>query len=251
MNAVAVPKRRRRRIMRAFEISELSAVDKPAQEGARVAIMKRDDGGEEAFAKALVVMTEPVAGHVHVIELADGGGMTWASSSPGRESHSHPWIIRGDGEIVVGEAEGHTHDVDQAEARAVLERLLKARDGAIAAEVLGVPETLPASLRNIPLAAELPDVDATAEQRRAIDERNARRRDRAEREAALAGADVPLSTLADLDRKLEAIARDRARDNESMQQAFARLVASGDDETFTTTLRLREIVARHGPGATP
>jgi hypothetical protein len=35
-----------KRIMRAFKISEVSAVDKPAQEGARMVIMKRDSAGD-------------------------------------------------------------------------------------------------------------------------------------------------------------------------------------------------------------
>ena len=34
----------RKRIMREFRIDEISGVDNPAQEGARVAVMKRDDG---------------------------------------------------------------------------------------------------------------------------------------------------------------------------------------------------------------
>ncbi len=37
--------RRRRRVMRSFKISEISAVDRPAQAGARAVIMKRAGGG--------------------------------------------------------------------------------------------------------------------------------------------------------------------------------------------------------------
>jgi len=41
----------KRRIMHEFSIHEISAVDSPAQKGARVAIMKRDDGKGEPFRK--------------------------------------------------------------------------------------------------------------------------------------------------------------------------------------------------------
>lgn len=40
---------KQRRIMRKFEIHELSAVDKPAQEGAKMVLMKRDDSIEKAL----------------------------------------------------------------------------------------------------------------------------------------------------------------------------------------------------------
>lgn len=44
----------RRNIMREFTLSEISAVDRPAQEAAKMAIMKRDQRTDEDIAKALV-----------------------------------------------------------------------------------------------------------------------------------------------------------------------------------------------------
>lgn len=54
--AYEIPKRRRK--MRKFEIHEISGVDRPAQEGARVVIMKRDDSAPaRAPASATVAWT--------------------------------------------------------------------------------------------------------------------------------------------------------------------------------------------------
>ncbi len=50
--------RRRRRVMRSFRISEISAVDRPAQAGARAVIMKRAGGGAPTGARSV---NEPYA----------------------------------------------------------------------------------------------------------------------------------------------------------------------------------------------
>lgn len=51
-------KKKRRRRMKKFVITELSAVDKPAQEGALVTIMKRDDDSEDEIEKVLPIPRE-------------------------------------------------------------------------------------------------------------------------------------------------------------------------------------------------
>lgn len=96
-----------KRIMRAFKIDEISGVDKPAQTGAKSVIMKR---ANEAINKG-AVLTSNDDGHSHLIYCLDeSGGTTSYSQMVNEESgHSHPYVITAEGEIVIGEAEGHSH----------------------------------------------------------------------------------------------------------------------------------------------
>lgn len=121
-----------RRVMRSFKINEISAVDRPAQEDARVAIMKRrgdpdyeskktghdgrkpEDGTNVEKRAMLTGVTDE---HAHLVildpENGDGArpaGNTLPALAPGADfPHTHPWIMRPDGEIVVGMAAGHDH----------------------------------------------------------------------------------------------------------------------------------------------
>jgi len=153
-------KKKRRRVMSKARIEAISAVDRPAQEPATVAIMKRADepitklkprDGESqddfvsrfmsdgamkheypdekqraAVAHSMHArqmrkkwpveqprLLSDVNGHSHFIDLADGpGGETSATKSEGAEySHSHPWVRLDDGAILIGAAEGHTHEL--------------------------------------------------------------------------------------------------------------------------------------------
>jgi hypothetical protein len=113
---------KKRRIMRELALDEISAVTVPAQKGARAVIMKSADAAAEPFGKG-VLMTEPTAGHAHLLELTDyvrmqGGGFTEpsGSNSDGVASHRHPFIVRGNGEIVIGESNGHAHAMAGAPA---------------------------------------------------------------------------------------------------------------------------------------
>lgn len=123
----------RRRVMRSFKINEISAVDRPAQEGALVTIMKRrgqpgydpknpdpskrgrDDSGDIEKRAMLTGVTDE---HSHLLvldpETGDGArpaGNTMPAMSPGADfPHTHPWIMTGAGEVVIGMAEGHDHE---------------------------------------------------------------------------------------------------------------------------------------------
>lgn len=112
---------RRRRIMRALKIEEISAVDRPAQEGATALIMKRDDGedgsqkktvGPEAVEKR-AMLTTSTDGHVHLILIDHGHGEMTSGETSYVDGHSHPWVRTEGGTIVIGEARGHTHEPAQ------------------------------------------------------------------------------------------------------------------------------------------
>lgn len=246
--------KRKRRIMRAFKLNEISAVDVPAQAGARAVIMKRDgDAGDELdeLLKCASLITSPFEGHGHILAVADPAGalLTGGMTAPsGRDRHVHPWIVSKSGRIVVGEAAGHVHDVDQAEATKLYRKLVKA---SIASAELGIPDDLPEALRTMTdedLEFDLSDM--SAEERREAERRNAQVRDRAEREAALNPPGQP-RTLSDLDDALEARARELAREGETLVGAFSRLAGGrgrNHDPEFAALLEERERVARFGAG---
>jgi len=97
----------KKRILKEFKLTEISAVDKPAQSPALATIMKRnDDTIEKKY-----VMTSGTDGHTHLISIDIwskdnmGGYTSWT------DGHEHPFILRDDGTIEVGEADGHDHGV--------------------------------------------------------------------------------------------------------------------------------------------
>lgn len=111
---------RKRRIMRALKINEISGVDVPAQEGAVAVIMKRDDRpAQTAHIEKGSALTTENDGHTHLVVLngpPDGvelssGETTW------QDAHAHPWVRDGSGRVVIGSAHRadagvpHTHDV--------------------------------------------------------------------------------------------------------------------------------------------
>lgn len=119
-----------KRIMREFKLDEISAVTAPAQKGARMVIMKRDGEPQgptsDADLAAIVkrgkyLMTTPTNGHAHLVEVDDwaklsGGGYTTSICVPGYGGgrdhyHSHPFVIGPKGEITIGEADGHVHQL--------------------------------------------------------------------------------------------------------------------------------------------
>ncbi len=109
---MAAPKKNR---MVAFKMLEISAVDRPAQEGARAVIMKRDD----ATVEKRCALTTAVHGHSHLFYLdhSYNEGNPQVGGSTGYDyGHSHPWVMGADGKITIGEAQGHTHDVAEISA---------------------------------------------------------------------------------------------------------------------------------------
>ena len=96
-----------KRILKEFKLTEISAVDKPAQAPAVATIMKRND---DAITKRYLLTTGNI-GHSHLLymdkwDTVNGGGETsWT------EGHDHPFVINEDGSITIGEALGHTHEI--------------------------------------------------------------------------------------------------------------------------------------------
>lgn len=97
-----------KRIMRKFRLTEISGCARPAQPPAQAVIMK-----STKFTKK-VCMTTNNKGHAHLIwdeDNAEGGGTTsYSEMSPDKGGHSHPWVRDTQGNIVIGEAYGHSHD---------------------------------------------------------------------------------------------------------------------------------------------
>lgn len=101
----------KKRIMESFVIDEIAGVDRPAQEGALTVIMKRDDSGDEDITKRLVLLSS-VKGHAHLLDDMAEGGHTSHEKAKGAEfGHSHPWARDEKGNIVIGEADGHSHEL--------------------------------------------------------------------------------------------------------------------------------------------
>ena len=125
----------RRRIMQEFRINEISSVDSPAQEGARVAIMKRAEPRENnlpdgtyplALNTAVLenvvkreiqkgmgdladLLTNEEEGHQHGISI----GVMYSQEPEAEASHDHPVVRSPEGQYTLGMVAGHTHAIDQ------------------------------------------------------------------------------------------------------------------------------------------
>lgn len=109
-------KGRKKRIVRSLTVNEISGVDKAAQVPAEALLMKRaPEDSEEAIAKfgfETPRLTTPTAGHSHLLDdNGQGSETTWSHATGAESGHVHPWVRQLDGNIVIGEAEGHTHDL--------------------------------------------------------------------------------------------------------------------------------------------
>lgn len=60
------------------------------------------------------VLLTSVDGHSHLIDLADGRGgeTTWQKADGAEGGHSHPWVKDLEGNVKIGAADGHTHEVE-------------------------------------------------------------------------------------------------------------------------------------------
>lgn len=136
-----------KRVMKEMYLEEISAVDRPAQAGARATIMKRapklePEEGESkemfvarvmaseemqvdfldqvqrlAAAEAMwgertakrIALTNAVAGHSHSLLTNLEGGEVNRGKTSWAEGHDHDWIMDEAGNILIGDSMGHNH----------------------------------------------------------------------------------------------------------------------------------------------
>lgn len=106
----------KKNIMRSFRMTEISGVDKPAQAGALVSLMKRaepttEDAATLAKRAGLTTVTQ---GHTHLViinyeDRYEAMGDRTHGQTSYEAGHSHPWVMNAEGVVVIGEAAGHTH----------------------------------------------------------------------------------------------------------------------------------------------
>lgn len=124
-----------------------------------------------------------------------------------------------------------------------------AQEGARALIMKSADAALPPALAS--LGADSPDVpalEASPEERADERLRNTALRDRAEREAAARDAQQQPMTLHDIDVKLEGMAADARTDDETVEQAYRRLLIEREP-AFIELLGRRERVELLGPEA--
>ena len=123
----------RKIILRKIEIDEISGVDNPAQEGARMVIMKRAEGKTQKGAGDLAdLLTSEVEGHQHGINFSvyDSELSIYVGYAAGNgeydTGHYHAIVRNSDGTYALSVVAGHTHTVDQGDmSQAVLALLAK------------------------------------------------------------------------------------------------------------------------------
>lgn len=128
---------KKRRRYTKLRIDETSAVDKPAQEPAvAVALFKRAPefatggivkGGianiiagetpihvsRKGYVADEPALTSSTEGHTHLIDISTVSGNTsWGTRADSESGHSHPYVVTDGGAVSIGEADGHTHDVE-------------------------------------------------------------------------------------------------------------------------------------------
>jgi len=97
----------KKRIMKEFHLAEISLVDSPAQEPARVAILKRD-----ADVSKRLAITTMTAGHAHSITTTDPyGGERRMGQTSYVDGHVHDFIVDEAGSFFVADAQGHNHGI--------------------------------------------------------------------------------------------------------------------------------------------
>lgn len=157
-------------VMRSFSLGEISAVDRPAQKGAKVAIMKRDSGDELAKLEVSMALTTMTGGHSHLLNMGGGAYRQRAGNTDYTDGHSHPWLMTEAGDIVVGHALGHNHGIEVVAKGEMTEDQLK--------KILS-REGVPADSKDNPTAAGNPAAEAigknedhtmTPEQKQAADQ---------------------------------------------------------------------------------
>lgn len=118
----------KRKRITTLKIDEISGVDKAAQVPAEALLRKRApnckdcapgkpcaehaEGMSKHYEYSRPLLTTEADGHQHVLDDCGAGGETsWIRSEGEEYGHSHSWVRMLDGTLVIGAAEGHTHEV--------------------------------------------------------------------------------------------------------------------------------------------
>ena len=135
----------RKNVISSLKLNEISGVDSPAQEGARVVIMKRNDvsdprqkllfpqpgDAQKGYGDLADLLTSETDGHQHGITVDRRDDETSFDISYGKgpedeSGHYHPIARDAQGQYELGVVSGHTHTIDQeAMGRAVLALVTK------------------------------------------------------------------------------------------------------------------------------
>ena len=112
----AHPKPKRRRRVKKFRLDETSLVDRAAHVPARIAILKRagDTATVEPLQKKMAI-TSSTGGHAHSVIMVSAGSESLAELRAGQTSfvdgHSHDWVSDEAGNILISDADGHSHGI--------------------------------------------------------------------------------------------------------------------------------------------
>lgn len=93
--------------------NELSLCAVPANGMATTRLIKANDKPPEQTIEKQSGLTNNVDGHSHLVPRIqdDEGHTSYAYTNARTYGHDHPWVKDTNGNIIIGEAEGHTHTV--------------------------------------------------------------------------------------------------------------------------------------------
>ena len=154
-----------RSVIRSLKLDEISGVDNPAQEGARAAIMKRNeplqkwfrfapsDDVQKGYGDLADVLTSVTDSHQHGITVdrrSDGISfdISYAKGLEDESNHYHAIARDAQGQYVLAVVSGHTHTIDQdGITRAVLALVTKDKGDSTMPITEQTKETLEADLK--------------------------------------------------------------------------------------------------------
>lgn len=103
--------KRRKRILKEIVVGEVSIVDRPMAAPARVAILKREGYDTSSTLTKRIALTTSSDGHQHTLKTSFGEGEQRTGSTSWQDEHSHEWVMDDSGNIIIAEADDHSHEI--------------------------------------------------------------------------------------------------------------------------------------------
>lgn len=100
----------KKRKMKMTKLTAIALTGRGANPLADVTFFKSEDKPEEEVNKRFGI-TDDIDGHQHVIDLMGPQGIVSRGNTTWDDGHSHEWVKRDDGSVVILSAEGHTHTI--------------------------------------------------------------------------------------------------------------------------------------------